>query len=152
MISFQVETLSHKGKAVSRFLFLTETSLTWRRYKLCWWLVLPLIWKLIFRFIFFLSQVDELEGWTNYMERYTAVKRKMDWILHLCELTWSTEHEITKNIDKDIFMDSFDFLIYRYIFSMCTSEVNCLFLQICLIFYIYIIYDYDFVSLNTHYM
>ena len=73
-----------------------------------------------------LSQVDELEGWTNYMERYTAVKRKMDWILQLCELNWSTEHEITKNIDKDIFMDSFDFLIYRYIFSMCTSEVNCL--------------------------
>ena len=26
----------------------------------------------------FLPQVDELEGWNSYMERYTAVKRKMD--------------------------------------------------------------------------
>ena len=26
----------------------------------------------------FSQQVDELEGWNSYMERYTAVKRKMD--------------------------------------------------------------------------
>ena len=59
---------------------------------------LPKIWNSIKS----ISQVDELEGWPTYMERYTAVKRKMDWIRQLFQTT----------LKKDIFMDV---LIYSII-------------------------------------
>ena len=50
----------------------------------------------------FSQQVDELEGWNSYMERYTAVKRKMDWTLYakMCNYSVSAWNE------KDILMDS----------------------------------------------
>ena len=85
------------------------------------------------------------------MERYTAVKRKMDWILQLCEQTWYLSMKLQTTLIKTSLLDGFDLLNYWCIFHQCIFNVHkSRWLPILKI--LLHIYDYDFVWLNTHYM
>ena len=63
---------------------------------------------------------------------------------------WTESASFSKQHWKRHLYGRFNLLNYRCIystFSMCTSQVDSLFMKILLH-----IYDYDFISLNTHYM